>query len=63
MANKRVAYSIDEVCKDVNVGRSKIYEEIKSGRLLARKIGRRTLILADDLQTWLESLPIVEAMK
>ena len=41
------------------VGRSLIYEEIKSGRLRARKLGRRTLILAADLSAWLNNLPVV----
>jgi excisionase family DNA binding protein len=50
------AYSINEVCKLVSCGRSRIFQEMRDGRLRRRKIGRRTVILADDLSAWLDSL-------
>jgi hypothetical protein len=37
--------------------RSHIYEAMKRGDLTARKAGRRTIILAEDLRRYLESLP------
>jgi excisionase family DNA binding protein len=37
-----------------------IYQEIQAGRLRARKLGRRTLILAADLSAWLANLPLVK---
>ena len=51
------AFSIDETCQASGLGRSTIYEEIREGRLIARKCGRRTIILKADRQSWLESLP------
>jgi len=54
--NGKLAYSIAELPAIVSLGRSHIYEEIKAGRLRTVKAGRRTLVLADDLQTWLLSL-------
>jgi excisionase family DNA binding protein len=54
---RKLAYSIAEVTKLTGVGRSFIYEEIKIGRLLVRKAGRRTLIFETDLRAWLASLP------
>jgi excisionase family DNA binding protein len=50
-------YSIRDVARAGNCCRSKVYDEIKNGRLRARKLGRRTLILANDLSAWLASLP------
>ncbi len=39
------------------MGRTKIYEHINKGQLLARKNGRRTLILKEDLEIFLQNLP------
>jgi len=51
------AYSIPQVMARVGVGRDKLYCLIREGRLPARKLGRKTLILATDLKRFLESLP------
>jgi hypothetical protein len=37
------------------------YEEIKSGRLRARKIGKRTIIIVEDAEDWLRALPVIGA--
>jgi len=50
------AYSISELSNVVSLGRTKLYEEIKEGRLKTRKVGRRTLITAQDADAWLNSL-------
>jgi excisionase family DNA binding protein len=54
-----IALTIPDARRESGVGRSKIYEAIAAGELPARKLGRRTLILADDLRAWLEHLPKV----
>ena len=51
------AYSIAEACARSGIGRTAMYELIKTGQLPARKRGRRTLILVEDLQRCLQSLP------
>jgi hypothetical protein len=38
-----------------------IYEEIAAGRLIARKVGRRTIVRRADALLWLRSLPVLEA--
>jgi excisionase family DNA binding protein len=53
----REALSIAEACAMAGIGRTKIYEAISGGKLPARKFGKRTLILRDDLRRFLESLP------
>jgi excisionase family DNA binding protein len=55
----RRAMSIPEFCERYGPGRTKTYEELKSGRLRARKIGKRTVITEDDAEDWLLRLPVV----
>ena len=58
--NSPLAYSIAEACSVACAGRTALYEAIRSGALRAVKRGRRTLVLADDLRRYLESLPPLE---
>jgi hypothetical protein len=53
----KLAHSIAQLVEVSGLGRSFIYEEIKAGRLVARKAGRRTLVLHEDAERWLGSLP------
>ena len=54
------ALSISDACAMVGVGRTTIYAAIAEGRLKARKLGRRTLILRDDLTHFLVALPEIK---
>jgi excisionase family DNA binding protein len=54
------AFTIEEFCRCFGVGRTKVYEEIKLGRLRARKIGRRTIIATDDAEVWFRRLPLMK---
>jgi hypothetical protein len=38
-----------------------MYSELKSGRLVARKLGAKTIILRADAEAWLSALPVVSA--
>jgi excisionase family DNA binding protein len=51
------AYTTDEACKIASIGKTMLYAEIKAKRLKVRKCGVRTLILAQELGRWLQSLP------
>ena len=52
-----LAMSISDAVRLAGVGRSKLYQEISTGRLRAVKVGNRTVIRAADLAAWLDSLP------
>jgi excisionase family DNA binding protein len=58
--NVQLAYTVAEACVVARAGRTAIYEAIRSGELVARKRGRKTIILADDLRLWIERLPRLE---
>ncbi len=53
------AHSIPELMQMLRVGRTHLYVQINSGALPARKIGRRTLVLHDDLLVFLSKLPVI----
>jgi excisionase family DNA binding protein len=53
----RLSYTLKEVQELVGISRSAIYLALADGDLRAVKAGRRTLVLAKDLQAWLETLP------
>ena len=50
-----LARSIRRFCKDTDLGRSLVYQEIKTGKLRSIKVGRRRLILDEDGRAWLNS--------
>jgi excisionase family DNA binding protein len=52
----KAAYSIPEAVLVTGVGRSRLYQEIASGRLRVVKCGRRTLVPADAVTKWLAAL-------
>ena len=53
----RDAESVDECAASLGVSRVHLYNEIRYGKLKARKSGRRTIIIAEDKQAYLRSLP------
>jgi hypothetical protein len=54
------AMSLSQFCERYGPGRTKAYEELKSGRLRARKVGKRIIIAEDDAEDWLRRLPVIE---
>ena len=59
--SRQRAMSIAAFCERYGPGRTKAYEEIRSGRLRARKMGKRTIITEDDAEDWLQRLPLVDS--
>ncbi len=60
MINGRIAVTIADATKIAGLGRSTLYKLIDGGKIIPRKAGRRTLILVDDLDRYLKSLPTPE---
>ena len=53
------SYSLNEFARQNAIGLTTVRGEIKAGRLAARKVGRRTIITAEDAKAWQERLPNV----
>ena len=54
---KRLGYTIAEFAELSGLGRTKIFEAIRDKKLRAKKFGRRTIILEEDANEFLNSLP------
>jgi hypothetical protein len=61
--NDKRAYTRMEFCDAHGVGQTKFYEEVKEGRLKVRKVGRKTIVLRDDAEAWLQQLPTLSAAR
>lgn len=48
-----IVYTIPQAAEAAQTGRTKLYDEIKHGRLPIVKIGRKTLIRREALEDWL----------
>lgn len=57
---EKLAYSVPEAVAASGQSRTSVYAAMKDGSLVARKRGRRTFILVEDLKRWLENLPSYE---
>jgi excisionase family DNA binding protein len=59
--SNRISLGVPEAAKATGIGQTKLREEITAGRLIARKLGKRTLIAMVDLENWIANLPQVAA--
>ena len=57
---KSLALSLRDCLRELPFGLNKLYDEIRSGRLIARKCGRRSIVLRSDLESYLRNLPPVD---
>ena len=48
--------TIKDFCEATNLGRTHVYHLLKRGEIKAIKIGRRTFIRREDIQTWISGL-------
>jgi len=53
----REAFAVREFCARYGICRQTFYDEIKRGRIKARKLGKKTIVLKSDAEAWRDSLP------
>ena len=56
----KLGFSIEECCQATGIGRTKIYQAIGSGELIAKKAGSRTIILPKHVEAYLDNLPVAD---
>jgi excisionase family DNA binding protein len=55
VTHRRLAYTINNACVALDLGRSTLYQLIAAGAIRAIKVGRRTLIAEEELLSFLNS--------
>ena len=63
VTGQKFAYSVNEICTLAGLGRDSVYQAIRNGKLVARKYGKRTLVIDEDLRAFLRSLPTMRKGK
>jgi excisionase family DNA binding protein len=52
---EKLGYSVEEAAETMGIGRTTVYELLGSGELDSIKVGRRRVILADDIRAYFAS--------
>lgn len=55
--NNKKSYSVKEAAEAYSVGDATIRDEIRAGRIAAKRLGRRIVIPQQALDEWIENLP------
>ena len=53
----RIAVGITEAAKMLGIGRSSLYKLFSEKKIVARKSGKRTLVLVEELERYVKNLP------
>ena len=54
---EKLTYTVKEAAAALGVGKSGLYKAMAEGKLVAVKLGNRTLIPADALRAWMGTWP------
>jgi excisionase family DNA binding protein len=57
MDTAKQAFAVREFCARYGICRQTFYDEVKRGRIKAKKLGKKTVILRSDAEKWAASLP------
>ena len=53
--------TVAEMCATFRISKNRVFDEMKAGRLLAKRLGGRVLISRDDAAAWWNGLPARKA--
>jgi hypothetical protein len=54
------ALTIDDAVRESGVSRTQIYMALGAGTLVARKLGRRTILIREEWEAFLRNLPVAK---
>ena len=57
---QKSALTVRDVAREGAMSERQVYRLLKDGRLKARKLGRKTLIMSEDFRALLDSLPAAD---
>lgn len=60
LVSERGMFGVDDFCSWAGISRATFYREVAAGRLVARKIGRKTVVPPTEANRWAEALPVVD---
>ena len=58
--SRREAFAVSEFCDRYGICRDTFYQEVRRGRLRARKLGMKTIVLRADADAWVATMPALE---
>jgi excisionase family DNA binding protein len=58
--SRREAFAVSEFCERYGICRETFYQEVRRGRLRARKLGAKTVVLKTDADAWVATMPPLE---
>ena len=58
--NPNSSLTIDEAVRESGVSRTQIYLALGAGTLVARKFGRRTILIREEWEAFLRNLPVAK---
>lgn len=56
MSDSKLAYTVDESCSTLSIGRTYLFDLIRRGEISSVKIGRRRVVPAASLEAYLARL-------
>ena len=52
-----VALGVEDAARAAAISRTQLYQEMRTGRLASKKIGKRRVVTVDALKAWINAAP------
>ena len=56
----KISMTVEEAASYCGIGKTKLYSLVRDGQLSGRKLGRKTLILTESIDSYVRSLPVLK---